>query len=175
MATKPTKLHLKITGSDGSTGTAVAKLLWDKAPQTCKAIADILPFESTTFHGRNSGDEALTCTPKEISHVPQDATENATTTHHMGGVFFGYEPAGFCYGGADANGASEIAWVYGPAAQAQYWVSVNGPPHTADRGPFKLQHATLNHFAEFEEEQSFYDKSRALPKTGQQKIEVWGA
>ena len=30
-------------------------------------------------HGRNSGDEALLCTPNLISHLPQDASENATT------------------------------------------------------------------------------------------------
>jgi hypothetical protein len=113
-------------------------------------------------------------TPSCISHVPQDASENATTTHHEGGIFFGYEPAGFCYGGAaTGSNASEIAWIYGPAAQAQYWVSVHGPPHTPERGPFRLQHATLNHFAEITQQDGFYDKSRGLPKSGQQKIEVW--
>ena len=105
--------------------------------------------------GRNSGAEALLVTPSLISHLPQDESENATTEHKLGDVLFGYEPAGFCHGGAAASAsASEIAWIYGEAAQACYWVSEKGPPHT--EGPYRRQAATLNVFARIVEEDGFY-------------------
>merc|ERR1711879_310434 len=101
-------------------------------------------------HGRNSGAEALLVTPALISHVPQDATENATSEHKLGNILFGYEPAGFCHGGAGADDVSEIAWIYGEAAQACYWVREKGPPHT--EGPYHRQAAILNVFAQIFEE-----------------------
>ena len=86
-------LNFRIDCSDGSVATAKATLLWDKAPQTCEAITKQLPIETHCWHGRNSGAEALLVTPTLISHVPQDATENATTEHKIGNILFGYEPA----------------------------------------------------------------------------------
>ena len=84
MATeRPQFLLFKIEAADGSVATAKATLLWEKAPQTCEAIVASLPIVTTCWHGRNSGDEALLCTPTLISHVPQDATENATTEHKV--------------------------------------------------------------------------------------------
>ena len=56
--------------------------------------------------------------PELIRDVPQDASEGATQTHACGAVLFGFEPAGFCYGGAGSEDASEIAWIYGEAASA---------------------------------------------------------
>lgn len=32
--------------------------------------------------------------PRVISHLPQDATENGTTTHALGNVLFGFEAKG---------------------------------------------------------------------------------
>ena len=170
---KPATLHFRITGSDGAVATAAATLLWDKAPKTCAAIAAQLPMCSHAVHSRNSGDEALLITPALIDDVPQDASENATQAHAFGNVLFGFEPAGFCYGGAGDESASEIAWIYGHAAEACYWVSEKGPPHREP--PYRRQTATLNHFAQIFEEDGFYAKSKALPKTGLQKIEVWGS
>ena len=86
-------------------------------------------------------------------------------------MLFGFEPAGFCYGGAGSEDASEIAWIYGEAASAQYWVSEHGPPH--DKPPFRRQIATLNHFAQIVSEQGFYAASKRLIKTGERRIRVW--
>ena len=77
---------------------------------------------------------------------------------------------GFCVGGAGSEDASEIAWIYGPAAQACYWVSEHGPPH--DRPPYRRQAATLNHFAQITEEQNFYETSKQLIKTGELRVVV---
>jgi len=109
-------------------------------------------------------------TPSLISHLPQDASENATMEHKLGDVLFGYEPAGFCHGGAASASASEIAWIYGEAAQACYWVSEKGPPHT--EGPYRRQAAMLNVFARIVEEDGFYSCSRDLIKSGQLRISL---
>ena len=170
---KPAFLNFRVDAADGSVATAKAELLWNKAPKTCAAIVDALPIETYCWHGRNSGSEALLVTPSLISHLPQDATENGTTEHKLGNVLFGYEPAGFCHGGAGSEDASEIAWIYGEAAQACYWVSEKGPPH--DVGPYHRQAATLNVFAQMVEEDGFYACSQRLIKTGQQRIRVWAS
>ena len=166
-AAKPSTLHFSIEG----VASAKATLLWGKAPKTCEAIVAQLPFETTTFHGKNSGAEALLVTPKCISHLPQDESESATQTHEFGNVLFGFEPSGFCVGGAGSDDCSEIAWIYGPAAQACFWVSVDGPPH--DKPPYRRQPATLNHFAQIVEEDGFYAASKNLIKTGERKVRVW--
>ena len=168
---RPSKLYFSIETVDGAAATAEAELLWERAPKTCAAIAAMLPFETTCWHGRNSGDEALLVTPKLIADVPQDATENGTQDHTLGAVLFGFEPAGFCYGGAGSADSSEIAWIYGHAANAQYWVSAHGPPH--DKPPFHRQTATLNHFAQIIKEDGFYAFSKRLTKTGERKVRVW--
>ena len=202
MAPRFSHLCFRIDAADGTVATARAELLWDKAPRTCDAISSSLPIETYAWHGRNSGDEALLCTPNLISHLPQDASENATTEHTLGDVMFGFEPAGFCYGGAGSEDASEIAWICeypvhalaghparpnraheptgaraplcladGNAAQACYWVSEKGPPHT--EGPYRRVAATLNVFGRIVEEDGFYACSRRLIKSGQQRVRVW--
>ena len=75
-----------------------------------------------------------------------------------------------CSGGAGTDDASEIAWIYGPAAQACYWLSEKGPPH--DVGPFYRQAANLNVFAKIEHEDGFYKESARLQRYGQQQIFV---
>jgi hypothetical protein len=144
---RPTKLHFSIPSLDAS---ITATLHWEEAPRTCAAVLAALPFTSKAFHGRNSGDEAVCLLPECVEGVPQDASEGGTESHSKNMVLFGTEAAGSCYGGAAAGtSVSEVAWIYGPAAQAQYWVSEHGPPHTEP--PFRFQKATLNHFATFEE------------------------
>ena len=73
-------------------------------------------------------------------------------------------------GGAGADDASEIAWIYGPAAQACYWLSEKGAPH--DVGPFYRQAANLNVFARIEREDGFYKESARLQRYGQQRIRL---
>ena len=92
-AARPAALTFTIEDRSGSTAaTATAKLLWEQAPKTCEAICAQLPMESTCFHGKNSGAEALLVTPKVISDVPQDESESGTQTHEFGNVLFGFEP-----------------------------------------------------------------------------------
>ena len=165
-SSRPQKLEFRI---EATGTTATATLLWDKAPQTCKAIVQTLPIRSYCFHGRNSGDEALLLTPQAISHVPQNSSENATTEHLLGDVLFGFEKAGTCYGGAASSGdASEIAWIYGPAAQACFWV----PKNDGSCG-FRREIASLNRFAKIDgNPMKFYAESAALQHTGRLAIVV---
>lgn len=100
--------------------SATYGLLWERAPKTCAAICAALPMNTTAFHGRNSGDEALLVTPSVLLGVPQDESENATKEHTMNHLYFGLEEAGKSYGGcAPGSSASEICWFYGPAGLAQ--------------------------------------------------------
>lgn len=161
-------------GTESQRGaTARALLLWDKAPRTCAAVCSMLPFSTWAWHGRNSGDEALLITPSVMRGVPQDASENATMFHKKGNVAFGLELAGFCHGGAGTEDASEIAWFYGDATQACYWVSEKGPPHS--EGPYHRQAATLNIFAHIEEEEGFYAQSNRMGRYGQQRVTLTGS
>eukprot|EP00164_Ancoracysta_twista_P014120 GFYU01022857.1.p1 GENE.GFYU01022857.1~~GFYU01022857.1.p1 ORF type:complete len:190 (-),score=49.99 GFYU01022857.1:151-696(-) len=174
---RPQYIKIEFTGTGAS---CKAKLLWDKAPNTCDAIVKQLPFVVPAWHGRNSGAEALLLTPSVISHLPQDETENATTVHELGNVMFGFEPKGCCSHAAED--AAEIAWIYGKAARAGYWVnedsvqkahlweSPTDPDHS--KGPYKLVHARLNVFAQVEEENNFYVESARLARYGQQEVKV---
>eukprot|EP00949_MAST-11_sp_MAST-11-sp1_P002625 g2625.t1 len=160
---RPSRIRFDI---DDGAATATAILLWEKAPKTCQAICDALPIISHCIHGRNSGAEALLVTPSVIDWVQQGPEENGTENHCEGDVLFGFEAAGSCHGGAKNNAdVSEIAWIYGPAAQATYWLP-NGS------GGFRRQAVTLNRFARIEEENDFYKQSANLPVTGQRRIVV---
>lgn len=71
-------------------------------------------------------------------------------------------------GGAKAGeDVSEIAWFYGPATQACYWV-----PDEASYSGYRLQAANLNIFGTIVEEQGFYDNCAKMPHTGDQPITV---
>ncbi|GMI18804.1 hypothetical protein TrLO_g11881 [Triparma laevis f. longispina] len=149
--------------------TATYTLNWDLAPKTCAAICASLPMTSVCFHGRNSGDEALTITPQPILNIPQDSSENCTTSHSMNHLYFGLEIAGKSYGGCSpGHSASEICWFYGPAGLAQYWVSSKGPPHTEP--PFVRETAVLNEFAVLKVENGFYNASRCTQRGGETSI-----
>ena len=166
----PTHLQFRM---EPSGATAVAILLWKKAPKTCAAITKLLPISTQCWHGRNSGAEALLLTPTLINNLPQDQSENATTNHTLGDVMFGFEAAGTCHGGAGQDDASEICWIYGPAAQACYWLSTSDPSHQT--GPFVRQAANLNVFAKIVLENGFYKESARLQRYGQQQIFVTAA
>ena len=171
MGDRPQFLEFSLNGA-----TARAELLWDKAPKTCEAIVAQLPIESFAVHGKNSGAEALLLTPSVIKDLPQDGSENATTDHQLLDVMFGFEPAGSCAMGAGSSDASEIAWIYHPAAQACFWVSEHGYPH--DKPPFKRVAANLNVFARFLPDdaasklEDFYAASRKLIEMGKTTITV---
>jgi hypothetical protein len=108
-------------------------------------------------------------TPNPILGIPQDESENVSTDHKMGNLYFGLEEAGKCYGGCSpGTSASEIAWFYGPAGLAQYWVSESGPPH--DKPPFVRETAKLNEFAKIEAEDGFYEACRKTQRSGETEI-----
>ena len=165
-AVRPRYLRFRL----GDSATATAELLWEAAPRTCAAIVAQLPIDTHAWHGRNSGSEALLLTPKVITDVPQDSTEGATTEHRLGDVLFGFERAGSCHGGAGAEDVSEIAWIYGHAAQACFWLSEHGPPH--DKPPFRRVAASINAFARITEENGFYEASGRMGRYGQQRVVV---
>ena len=110
-------------------------------------------------------------TPICISDIPQDRTENGKRVHKLGNVLFGFEPRGFCVGGAGPHDCSEIAWIYGMAAQACYWVSKKGGT-LHGKPPYRRQPATLNQFAQIVDEDGFYVASKNLIKTGELRIIV---
>ena len=126
------------------------------------------PFTTVAWHGKNSGAEALCLTPQVVSDVPQDESENATMEHRMHDVAFGFEAAGTaCMGANAAEDISEVAWFYGPACRACYWVE----DESQDLG-YRLQAANLNVFAKITEEKGFYDNCAKMPHTGDQNITI---
>ena len=103
---RPTAVKISLPGYFAS---ATYDLHWNLSPKTCAAVIEALPMKTTSFHGRNSGDEALLVTPSVLLGIPQDASENATKEHKMGHLYFGLEEAGKSYGGcAPGSSASEI-------------------------------------------------------------------
>ena len=168
MDNKPNILILSIPETNA---TAEIELLWHLAPKTCEAIVKNLPMESICVHGRNSGDEALMPLPILLKGIPQDTSENSITEYKKGYVVFGYEAVGSGYGGIDnSQDACEIAWMYGDAVEASYWVSVHGPPH--DKPPYVRKVAETNLFAKIVSEKNFYKTSSELQRSGQLKISL---
>ncbi len=66
-------------------GVLKAAVLWDSAPETCRAVVDALPLEATVSHSRWSGREVNF--PVALgSGAPQ--RENDTTTVNTGDVIY---------------------------------------------------------------------------------------
>jgi hypothetical protein len=64
---------------------AVATLLEDEAPRTCKAVWDALPIEGETYHAKWAGRELYTLAP---SFPVGPGEENATITPIPGDVLY---------------------------------------------------------------------------------------
>ena len=94
---------------------ARVRLLWEKAPMTCAAIADLLPSSGSAHHGIYSGSECVFVLPEVIK---VDA-EHATSDVRKGQVGFTWMAAGSSYG-VQADFA-EVCWFYDLDAQPRMW------------------------------------------------------
>ena len=72
--------------------TAVAELLEDQAPRTCRYVWDALPITTTTCHGKRSGAEIYFLIPP-LEDNP--GKENATIFPIPGDVCFQWFPTGY--------------------------------------------------------------------------------
>jgi hypothetical protein len=86
---------------------ASARLLGEReAPETCRAVLDVLPVEGLARHGIYSGSEVYVVLP-EVLALPR---EHATTIVQPGDVGFLTVEQGSGYG--IDEGYSEICWFY---------------------------------------------------------------
>src|SRR5262245_15318103 len=110
--TRPTFICLKFTECGVS---AKARLLWEKAPNTCAAILNLLPTVGTAHHAIYSGSECvlLLDTPLELEN------ENATSHVTKGQVGFVWLAAGSGYG--VERDITEVCWFYDIDAQPRMW------------------------------------------------------
>lgn len=96
--------------------TSVVRMLWDEAPETCKAVWDALPLVQPVFHGRRSGKEVFILTDP----LPVPEAENSTAVGHTGDVFFLRLPPTWSDDHQDFNrsdkGVFDMAFIYGEDA-----------------------------------------------------------
>jgi Protein of unknown function (DUF3830) len=90
----------------GDFGSAVFTLLWESAPATCGAVAEILPHEGEVVHGMYSGPAVVMFLDRELPLPP----ENAATTLDVGELAFTYYPPRWRQGFPLQT--SEIYWSY---------------------------------------------------------------
>ena len=101
---------------------AEARLLWDRAPATCKAVLSLLPCAGPSHHGIYSGSECVFL----LDTVLRIDKENATSDVSKGDVAFTWLAAGSGYG--IEHDFAEICWFYDLDAQPRMWegpVTVN--------------------------------------------------
>ena len=91
--------------------SAVATLLYEKAPSTCDGIARRCPISGMSHHAIYSGSECVLILPELMKLAP----ENSTITVTRGDVAFTWMRAGSSYG-VTADFA-EICWFYDLDAQ----------------------------------------------------------
>ena len=164
---RPERLRVRLEGADG--GEATIRLLWAEAPKTCAAVVGLLDESGSlrveAVHGRHSGAEALFLTPDVVPL----GDENAILEYEVGDFLFGYEPAGICQHATED--ASEVAWIYGPAARPRRWISEDGDDKNR-RPPFVTTNVALNKWATVESEDGFYAASGRLQMTGAKSLVV---
>lgn len=80
---KPSRRHIRITFVDSGI-SAVAELLDDEAPHTCKWAWDALPLEHMMYHGRYSGLESFVV----LDDVPELPDERLCTMPLPGELLF---------------------------------------------------------------------------------------
>jgi uncharacterized protein DUF3830 len=117
--------------------SAVADLLEDQAPETCRMIWEHLPLEGRTVHGMYSGPELFI----RADHLPQVSPENQVHRALPGDVGFWYQEGGR-YHSAPAAAAAEVVFIYqrgaaimGPDGQPT-WVNLFAQIRTDDAGAF---------------------------------------
>jgi len=109
---RPAKLRLVFPKEES---TAYAKLLWDKAPETCTQISSLLPCEGESHHAIYSGSECVYLLDEMLRIEPENATANVVT----GQIGFTWMDAGTSYG--VEKSFAEICWFYDKDAQPRMW------------------------------------------------------
>lgn len=130
---------------------ARAKLLWDKAPNTCREVCSILPSEGKSHHGIYSGSECVQILDRMIRIDPENATSSVT----KGQVGFAWMAAGSVHG--VEKDFAEICWFYDIDAEPRMW-----------GGPFEV-----NIFAEFTSDaEDFFSVCRCMRREGVKPLRI---
>jgi hypothetical protein len=129
---------------------AWARLLWEHAPETCRAVLDALPAAGLARHGIYSGSEVYFVLPALLA----PPREHATTIVGPGDVGFLTVEKGSGYGVEEDY--SEVCWFY----------DLDATPSMPE-GPI-----AVNVFARFYEADSFFAVCRRMRVEGAKKVEV---
>jgi hypothetical protein len=132
---------------------ASARLLQDRAPETCRAVLDALPASGLARHGIYSGSEVYLVLPV----VLRPPGEHATTIVGPGDVGFLTVEKGSGYGIEETY--SEICWFY----------DLDATPSMPE-GPI-----AVNVFARLEHADAFYAACRSMRLEGAKRIEISAA
>ena len=132
---------------------AVADLLEDRAPNTCRLIWEHLPLEGRTVHGMWSGPELFI----RSDHLPAAPAENQIHRTVPGDVGFWRQEGGQFHSGAQTM--AEVLFIYGRGA------AIMGPDG---------QPTWVNLFARIRPEgaERFYETARKVRTEGPQTLRV---
>lgn len=108
----PTQLRLQFPDEHTC---CVAELLWDAAPQTCRAIVDLLPIRGPVHQAIYSGSESVLV----LDRVVKLDKENATANVKRGDLAFTWMMAGSGYG--VTSDFAELCWFYDHDARPSMW------------------------------------------------------
>lgn len=129
---------------------APARLLWEEAPVTCRAICDALPVAGRAHHAVYSGSEVAFILPQLL----RLDREHATTEVRTGDVGFTWFAEGSSYG-VDRDFA-EICWFYDRDAVPSMF-----------EGP-----TPVNVFARLENADGFFELCRRMRLEGAKAFEI---
>jgi len=129
---------------------ASARLLWEQAPETCRAVVDALPAAGSARHGIYSGSEVYLV----LSELRTPPREHATTIVGPGDVGFLTVENGSGYGIEDAY--SEVCWFY----------DLDATPSMPE-GPI-----AVNVFARLYEAEAFFAVCRRMRLEGAKRLEI---
>jgi len=129
---------------------APARMLWERAPQTCRAIWDALPVSSLGRHAIYSGSEVYGVLPVLLK-LPR---EHATTIVGPGDVGFAWFESGSSY--AVEEDYCEVCWFY----------DLDATPSMPE-GPIPV-----NVFARLYDADAFFAVCRRMRVEGAKTIEI---
>lgn len=132
---------------------AVADLLEERAPETCRMIWEHLPLEGRTVHGMYSGPELFI----RADHLPRMPPENQMHRALPGDVGFWYQEGGKYVGGPASM--AEVVFIYNRGA------AIMGPDG---------QPTWVNLFAQIRPEgaERFYEVARKVRTEGPLRLRI---
>ena len=138
----------------GEDVSAIADLMDDRAPETCRMIWEHLPLEGRTVHGMYSGPELFIRT----DHLPQVPAENQIHRAMPGDVGFWYQEGGRYHTGG-RTAVSEVVFIYNRGAAI---MGADGLP------------TWVNLFAQIRAEGSerFYELARTVRTDGPRTLRI---